>query len=56
MPQTHEYKMIIGTPTNSAESQLIEEAKGSWKPILLSTVAEPGGTLIYIVLERPLIH
>jgi hypothetical protein len=54
MPQTHEYKMIVGTPTNSAESQLSTEGRGSWKPILMSTIAELGGTFIYIVLSGPL--
>jgi hypothetical protein len=53
MPQTHEYKLITDLTTRIMD-HLTPESHQGWKPILMSTSAERGGTMIHIVLERPL--
>jgi hypothetical protein len=53
MTPTHEYKLITAL-TAQFMDYLTPEASQGWKPILMSTSAERGGTMIHAVLERAL--
>jgi hypothetical protein len=56
MPQTHEYKLIIGTVRAPLDNQLAQEGRKGWKPILMSTPLDgPNGTAqVYVILEHAL--
>jgi hypothetical protein len=56
MPQTHEYKLIIGTIKHPLTDQLKQEGRQGWKPILMSTPLDgPNGSAqVYIILEHTL--
>jgi hypothetical protein len=56
MPQTHEYKLIVGTVKHPINDLLRAEGRQGWRPILMSTPAEgPNGTIhVYVILEHPL--
>jgi hypothetical protein len=56
MPQSHEYKLIVGTVRLPVNDQLREEGRQGWKPILMSTAHDQpnAGANLYLILERAL--
>jgi hypothetical protein len=52
--QTSEYKAVEAKNAQMLTTILNVEAKNSWKPLLMTTTANPTGLIIHVILEHVL--